>query len=95
MESLILFTVVIIILWFVQLVFLLLLNSPRKGSMLVVATVVANTSVPPELVNTPGASNDVRVVNFVVVADPATDHAPRGLDGRVTSEATKIWLLAS
>ena len=95
MRSLVLLTVVVVILWLVQLVFLLFLDSPCERSVVVVATVVSNAGVPPEVVDTPSASNDVGVVNFVVVADPAADHAPHGLDGRVTGEATNLWLLAS
>lgn len=63
--------------------------------MVVAASVVSNAGVPPELVESESTSEDVSVVEFVVVADPATDKSPGGLDTGIGSETSNLLGLAS
>ena len=68
--TVILITVVIVILWLDELPFLFFLDSELERSVVVASSVITNASVPPEVVHTHGAKDDIGVVKFVVVADP-------------------------
>ena len=85
--SVILFTVVVIILWLDELPLLFFLDGKLERSVVIASSVITNASVPPEVVHTHGAKDDIGVVKFVVVADPGADQAPHGLPGGVRSEA--------
>jgi hypothetical protein len=65
--------VVLLFLGLDQVPLFLALDSDREGSVVIASAVVANASVPPELVDQEGDTNDVRVVKLVVVADPGAD----------------------
>jgi len=63
--------------------------------VVVTSAVVANASVPPELVDGESAENNVRVVQLVIVANPAADEAPSGFNGWVSTEASRLlWFAA-
>ena len=63
--------------------------------MLVSSSVVADASVPPELIDGERAQQAVGVVEFVVVGDPGSDKSPGGLDGRVSAETGNLLGLAT
>ncbi len=63
--------------------------------MVVTSAVVTNASVPPKLVDGESAENNIRVVKFVIVANPAADEAPSGLNGWVSTETSHLlWFAA-
>lgn len=63
--------------------------------MVVASTVVADTGIPPELVDCESHENNVRVVQLVIVANPAADEAPSSLNGWVGTEASNLlWFAA-
>ena len=72
MRSLILFLliVIIVVLWLDEIPLLLSLDSGLKRSVRVSLSVVSNESVPPEVVDTDSAENNVGVVSLMVVANP-------------------------
>ena len=63
--------------------------------MLVAAAVVADASVPPELVDAEGAKKAVSVVQLVIVSDPGSNESPGGLDSRVGTESGNLLGLAT
>lgn len=63
--------------------------------MVVTSAVVANASVPPELVDGESAENNVRVVKLVIVANPAANEAPSGLNGWVSTETSHLLRFAA
>lgn len=89
--SLLVLITVVVILWLDEIPLFLALNGNFEGSVVVAATVVANGGVPPELVDTKGDTNDVGVVQFVVVADPGADHSPEGLVLWVGTDSSFLW----
>ena len=59
----------------------------------VFGSVVSNESVPPEVVEADGATNDIGVVKFMVVAHPGSDESPEGLDSWIGAESADfLWL---
>ena len=62
---------------------------------MVVSSVVADTCVPPKLIDTKCADENVGVVELVVLGDPSADESPGGLDGGVGSEAGNLLGLAT
>lgn len=80
------FLVFVLVFWFNQSPLLFFLDCELKRSVGVASAVVTNAGVPPELVDREGAQNNIRVVKLVVVADPAADESPSGLNGGVSSE---------
>ena len=86
---------VIVILGLNEVPLLLALDGGLQRSVGVAAAVVSDGDFPPELVGEEGNTNDVRIVDFVIMADPAADHAPEGLDSGVSSETRDFsWLAA-
>jgi hypothetical protein len=72
---------------------LLLLDSELKGTLVVAASVVADNGVPPEVVESQGAGEDVGVVQLVVVADPRSGKTPKLLNGwRAAKRSGLLWL---
>ena len=61
-----------------------------KGAFPVASSVVANDVVPPELVGQEGASDGVRVVDLVVVADPWADQSPGHLPGGISTKTRDL-----
>ena len=58
----------------------------------VFGSVVADESVPPEVVEADGAEEDVAVVDLMVLADPFSKESPHGLPGGVgTDSANFCW----
>ena len=68
--TVILITVVVVILWLDELPLLFFLDGELERSVVVASSVITNASVPPEVVHTHGAQDDIGVVQFMVVADP-------------------------
>ena len=66
------------------------LDSVLERSVGVSLSVVADKSVPPELVGEESTGDGVGVVDLVVVADPAADESPHSFPGRVSSEHTDL-----
>ncbi len=54
--------------------------------MVVASAIVTNKGVPPEIVNYESDSNDIRIVEFMVVTNPATDESPSCLNSRISTE---------
>ena len=93
--SVILFTVVVVILWLDKLPFLFFLDGELERSVVIASSVITNASVPPEVVHTHGAKDDIGVVQLVVVADPGSDHSPKSFVGWVGSESSNLlWFSA-
>ena len=63
--------------------------------MVVTSAVVANASVPPELVDGKGHENNVGVVKLVIVANPAADEATSSLNGWVSTKAGNFLRLTT
>ena len=61
--------------------------------MIVLLSVEAHDGIPPQIVDTDSASNNISVVEFVVVGDPCSDKSPEGLPGWVRTESGDLlWL---
>tara|TARA_B110000305_G_C19098388_1_gene474113 strand:- start:182 stop:427 length:246 start_codon:yes stop_codon:yes gene_type:complete len=56
----------------------------------VFGSVVADESVPPEVVEADSAKNYIGVVHFMVVAHPGSDESPEGLDSWVSAESAHL-----
>jgi hypothetical protein len=63
--------------------------------VVVSSSVVVDDGVPPELIYTESAEDNVGVVEFVVLGDPGADESPGGLDGGVGAEAGDLLGLAA
>jgi hypothetical protein len=78
-----------------ELPFFFLLDCELEGSVVVTSAVVTNASVPPKLVDGESAENNIRVIQLVIVANPAADEAPSGLNGWVSTETSHLlWFAA-
>jgi len=61
--------------------------------MSILLSVVSNDGIPPKIVDTTGTSNDVGVVEFVVVGHPGSNESPEGLHSWVSSKSgCLLWL---
>ena len=59
----------------------------------VFGSVVADESVPPEVVEADSATNYIGVVHFMVVAHPGSDESPEALNSWISSESGHfLWL---
>ena len=58
--------------------------------MSVLGSVVADESVPPEVVEAHTANHNIGVVEFMVVAHPGSDESPEGLDSWVSAESAHL-----
>ena len=58
--------------------------------MSVFRSVVADESIPPEVVEADSANNGIGVVKFMVVAHPGSDESPEGLDSWVSAESAHL-----
>ena len=65
--------IVLFLFWFDQSPLFLTLDGDVKRSVVIASAVVTDTSVPPELIGTESNSNNIGVVELVVVTDPTTD----------------------
>lgn len=60
---------------------------------MVASAIVSNASVPPELVDSKCHKDNVRIVELVIVANPAANEAPCSFDGRISAETGLfLWL---
>ena len=66
------------------------LDGVGKGAFPVASSVVANDVVPPELVGKEGATDGVRVVDLVVMADPRADQSPGHLPGGISTKTRNL-----
>ena len=57
--------------------------------------IVADGSVPPELVDKECPGNGDAIVDLVVVAHPGSDESPHGLPGGVSSQARDLGCFAA
>jgi len=87
--------IVLLLLRLVQLPLLLALDGNWEGSVVVASAVVADTGVPPELVSEEATQQHVGVVELVIVAYPAADESPGGLDSRVSREKRSLCWFAT
>jgi len=85
----------IVVLGLDKIPFFFALDSKIQRSVVVTAAIVANGSSPPELVGQESNRNHVRVVQLMVVADPAANHSPGSLDSWVSAEAGYLCWFAT
>jgi len=91
-SSFFLFFIFVFVFWFDQGPLFFFLNGEFKGSVMVTSAIVADTGVPPELINCERHKDNVGVVELMVVANPATNEAPCGFNGWVSSETGNfLW----
>ena len=93
--SLFLLLVLVFIFWLNEGPLFLLLNGEFEGSVVVTSAVVANASVPPELVDGEGHENNIGVVKLVIMANPAADEAPSSFNGWVSTKAGNFLRLTT
>jgi hypothetical protein len=84
------FLVFVFILWFDESPLFLFLDGPFEGSVVIASAVVADASVPPELVDCKSAENNVRVVDLVIVADPGADEAPSSFNSWISAKSGNL-----
>ena len=58
-------------------------------------SVVTDKSVPPEVVDTHAAKNNVSIVSLMVMADPGSNESPECLDGWISTESSLLLWLSS
>jgi len=71
------------------------LDGDIEGSVVIASAVVTDTSVPPELIGEESNSNNVGVVELVVMADPAADESPCCLNSGVSRESSLLSRLTT
>ena len=87
--------IVLFLFWFDQSPLFLTLDGDVKRSVVIASAVVTDTSVPPELIGQESNSNNIGVVDLVVVADPAADKSPCSLYSRVSRESSLLSRLTT
>jgi hypothetical protein len=87
--------IVLFLLWFDQSPLFLTLDGDVKRSVVIASAVVTDTSVPPELIGTESNSNNISVVELVVVTDPAADKSPCSLYSWVSRESSLLSRLTT
>ena len=90
-----LLVIIIIVLWLDEVPLLLLLDSILERSVGVSLSVVTDKSIPPEVVDTDGAANNVSVIGFVVVTNPGSNESPECLDSWICPKSCLLLWLSS